>query len=87
VAVGRVAEDLRELAPEDRLPVAGAHVRDRVEAEILLCQVHEEVRARVAQVGEVASNAAAPAPDTANSRRATMRLPWATRLTRRVFVR
>ncbi len=53
VAVRRVAEDLCQLAGEDRLAVARAHVRDRVEAEVLLGEIREEMRGHVPQVREV----------------------------------
>ena len=54
VAVRRRAEDLRELAVEDRVAVARADVRHRVEAEVLLGEVGEEVREHVVHARDVA---------------------------------
>ena len=63
MAVGRVAEDLRELAPDDRLAVARAHVRDGVEAEVLLGEVGDEVRGRLGRArAQVALEVRVPSP-------------------------
>ncbi len=62
MAVGRVAEDLRELPREDRLAVARAQVRDRVEPEILLGEVGEDVRGHVLHRREVELEGGGPGP-------------------------
>jgi hypothetical protein len=54
VPIGRGAEHLRELAGDDGVAVASAHVRDRVEAEVFLGEVRDQVRGRVRQRAQVA---------------------------------
>ena len=54
VVVGSVPEELRELAAEHGLPVAPAEMRDRVEPEVLLGEVGDDVRRHRAQTHEMA---------------------------------